>query len=37
MKDQKLLSIIIIIDGTSNLSESSNNLSGAAPIHPEQA
>ncbi len=33
MKDQKLLSIIIIIDGTTSLSESSNNLVGEILIH----
>ncbi len=33
MKDQKLLSIVIIIDGTTILSESSNNLEGEILIH----
>ncbi len=33
MKDQKLLSLVIIIDGTTNLSESSNNLEGEILIH----
>ncbi len=33
MKDQQLLSIIIIIYGTTNLRESSNNLGGEILIH----